>query len=369
MADKEIQTKQRRLAEFLGRNQLDGVLLQTRGNFAWITGGRDNHIANNTETGVAAILATADQRVCLANNIESPRMEREELARTGVPVVYFPWHDRKKAAAKVTEVIAGRRVAADVDPLGLGLPPLPAGFNELRWSLTEEEVARYRHGGALASSAMEHACASLEFGESEYEVAGTLDYHLHRAGLTPLVTLVASDERIERFRHPIPTAKTVEQYVMLVTCAAYGGLISCLTRFVSFGPVPDVLEQKLQSVANVDAAINLATRPGRTLGELFQVLQKAYEANGNADQWKLHHQGGPTGYANREALGMPESTVTVRSNQAFAWNPSIPGMKCEDTVLCTDAGVEVLTKHSEEWPTVVGQVEGKELRRADILVR
>ena len=369
MPDREIQTKQRRLAEFLERHRLDGVLLQQRANFAWITGGRDNHIANNTESGVAAILATADSRTCLGNNIESPRMEREELVRTGIPVVSFPWHDRKKAAAKVSEVIAGRRVAADVDPLGIGLPPLPAGFNELRWSLTDEEVARYRQGGALASAAMERACGSLDFGQSEYDVAGSLDYHLHSAGLTPLVTLVASDERIERFRHPIPTAKTVEQYVMLVTCAAYGGLISCLTRFVSFGPVPDALEQKLGAIANIDAAINLSTRPGRSLGELFQVLQKAYDSNGHAEQWKMHHQGGPTGYANREVLGMPESMVKALGNQAFAWNPSIPGIKSEDTVLCTDAGVEVLTKHSEEWPTVVGRSEGKELPRADILVR
>jgi hypothetical protein len=38
-------------------------------------------------------------------------------------------------------------------------------------------------------------------------------------------------------------------------------------------------------------------------------------------------------------------------------------------VLCTDAGVEVLTAHSGEWPTVVGRFEGKELPRADVLVR
>ena len=369
MAEREIQTKQRRLAEYLDRHHLDGVLLQQRANFAWITGGRDNHIANNTEAGVAAILATPTERVCLANNIESPRMEREEFARGGVPVVSFPWHDRKKSLAKVTEVIAGRKIAADIDPLGLGLPPLPAGFNELRWSLTEDEVTRYREGAKRASRAMEAACRSIEFGDSEHEIAGTLDYHLCQAGCTPLVTLVAADERIERFRHPIPTRRTVERYVMLVTCADYGGLISCLTRFVSFGPISHELESKLQVIAHIDAAINLSTRPGRMLGELFHVLQKAYADNGHPDQWKLHHQGGPTGYANREAVATPDSTIAARTNQAFAWNPSIVGIKSEDSVLCTADGVEVLTAHSEEWPTVVGEFEGKELARADVLVR
>jgi Xaa-Pro dipeptidase len=369
MAEQEIQAKQRRLAEFLGRHGLDGVLLQQRANFAWITGGRDNHIANNTEAGVAAILATPDERVCLANTIEAPRMEREELVKAGVDVASFPWYDRKRAVAKVTEVIAGRKVAADVDPLGIGLRPLPPDFVELRWSLTADEVARYRVGARRAAAAMEMACRSIDFGDSEHEIAGTLDYHLHQAGLTPLVTLVASDERIERFRHPIPTAKTVEQYVMLVTCAEYRGLISCLTRFVSFGPVREPLRPKVQVIADIDAAVNLSTRPGRTLADLFRVLQKAYADHGQADQWKLHHQGGPTGYANREAVATPDNAATVRENQAFAWNPSIVGIKCEDTVLCTERGVEVLTAHSEDWPTVVGRFEGRELPRADVLVR
>lgn len=369
MADREIQTKQRRLAEFLDRHGLDGVLLQQRANFAWITGGRDNHIANNTEAGVAAILATAGERVCLANTIEAPRMEREELARSGVEVVSFPWYDRKRGAAKVAEVIAGRKVAADVDPLGLGLPPLPPDFVEMRWSLTEEEVERYREGGRRAARAVEQACRSIDFGDSEHEIAGTLDYYLHQAGLTPLVTLVASDERIEKFRHPIPTHRSVESYVMLVTCAEYRGLISCLTRFVSFGPVPEALRAKAQTIADIDAAINLSTRPGRTLAELFGVLQKAYADHGHENQWKMHHQGGPTGYANREAVATPDSALTVQSNQAFAWNPSIVGIKSEDTILCRDDGVELLTPASDDWPTIVGRSEAGELPRADILVR
>ena len=59
----------------------------------------------------------------------------------------------------------------------------------------------------------------------------------------------------------------------------------------------------------------------------------------------------------------------VVENQAFAWNPSITGAKSEDTVLCTPGGVEVLTAHSQEWPSVMGKTaDGHTLRRADVLV-
>lgn len=368
MAQRETTVKLQRVAQWLERNDLDAVLLQQRANFSWITNGRDNHVPGDTQDGVAAILATPEGRLCLTNEIEAPRMREEELAGTGIEVVAVPWHDRKAATIKTIELIAGRKVAADADPLGLGLRPLPADVAELRWSLTDEEVTRYREGARRVTRAMEEACMSLKFGDTEHEVAGLLDYHVRRAGCTPTVTLVAADDRVGSFRHPIPTKKTVEHYAMLVTCAAYKGLISCLTRFICFRPMTE-LEDRQQALAHLDAAVNLSTRPGRTLGELFFILQRAYADQGFDGEWRHHHQGGPTGYLNREAIAYPGSDVKVRTAQAFAWNPSVPGSKSEDTVLCTADGVEVLTAPSDEWPTVLGRFNGQELARPAILVR
>jgi Xaa-Pro aminopeptidase len=202
----------------------------------------------------------------------------------------------------------------------------------------------------------------------EQEAAGLLDYEIHNAGLNPLVTLVSSDERVMNFRHPIPTPKVFKQHVMLVTCASYAGLISNVTRFVRFTPPSEEITSKHQAVCNVDAAVNLATRPGRTLGDIFDDLRRAYAANGFPDEWTLHHQGGPTGYATRDAVGTPGHRMKVVENQAFAWNPSITGTKSEDTVLCTANGIEVLTAHSPDWPSVTGRADHHELRRADVLV-
>lgn len=69
MYNNELQIKLARLSQYLSQNSLDGVLLSTRPNFAWITAGRDNHIVNASETGVAAILATPDKLLCLTNHI------------------------------------------------------------------------------------------------------------------------------------------------------------------------------------------------------------------------------------------------------------------------------------------------------------
>src|SRR5512133_2450586 len=107
MYSNEIQIKLQRLGQWLSQNNLDGVLLGTRANFAWVTGGRDNHIVSASETGVAAILATPDKLLCLANHIESPRFRGEELAGMGIDVIDFPWWNPQQTREGVAQVIAG----------------------------------------------------------------------------------------------------------------------------------------------------------------------------------------------------------------------------------------------------------------------
>jgi antitoxin VapB len=291
------------------------------------------------------------------------------LTNTGIKTVDFPWYDGKRIAEAVRGVIGKDRVAVDAEDFGLGLKKLGGDFGELRWSLTDGDIERYRIGARLASAAVESACQQLKPGMTEHEIAGILDLFVHSAGCNPVVTLIAADDRVTNFRHPIPTRLKAKKLVMLVCCAEYKGLISNLTRWVSFGKISKDLAQRQQAIANIDTAVNLVTRPGRTLGEVFKDLQQAYADNGHDGQWQYHHQGGSTGYAGREAFGNPTSTIPVLANQAFAWNPSIVGIKCEDTTLCTEDGTEVLTACSKSWPKTIGRFGDQKLVRPDILVR
>ncbi len=367
MHSNEIALRHHRLRGYLADKGLDGVLLQTRPNFAWITGGRDNHIVSASEIGVAAILATTDRLICLTNYIEAPRFRTEELAGLDIEIIEYPWWDEQAARKTVAEVIGGRKIASDTG--AFGLPALPPGFTRLRWSLTDTEILHYRYCGQLASAAIEATCRQIQVGDSEFDIAARLQFELQRTGANPYVTLVATDRRVFEYRHPIPTARRLERYAMLVVCASYRGLIANCTRFVHFGRLPEELAQKQQAVCNVDAAVNLATRPGRTLGDIFADLQMAYAENGYPDEWQKHHQGGSTGYLGREVTATPGSTEVVQSNQAFAWNPSIQGTKSEDTFLVTDSGIENLTPASPTWPTVTGRCAAGELVRPAILVR
>jgi antitoxin VapB len=153
---------------------------------------------------------------------------------------------------------------------------------------------------------------------------------------------------------------------MLIICARAQGLVCSLSRLVHFGKLPEEIRRKAELTALVDGTALSATRPGRTLGEVFGDIQKAYAVVGYDGEWQMHHQGGPAGYEPREFRGLPDSPELVKAGQTYAWNPSIKGTKSEDTMLVTENGFEVLT-NTPGWPILPVTVDGRTIDRPAIL--
>jgi antitoxin VapB len=213
---------------------------------------------------------------------------------------------------------------------------------------------------------MDAAVRSIRPGMSEYEIAGRLAAEADSRGAQAVVNLIATDERIFTYRHPIPTDKRMERYAMLVLCGRRFGVVCSLTRLVHFGPLTAALRRKAEAVAQVDAAMIATTRPGRTLGEVFATAVAAYEAAGFGDEWQLHHQGGLAGYEPREIVASPGSPEVIRAGQAFAWNPSITGTKSEDTILVGEQSNEVVTS-IPGWPMLEVSADDLTLPRPAVL--
>ena len=120
------------------------------------------------------------------------------------------------------------------------------------------------------------------------------------------------------------------------------GLYANLSRFVHFEPPDAELAARLEACQRILARLRAATRPGRTLGDVFDDCRNLYAEAGAPDGWRHHHQGGLTGYRSREVIAAPGVAVEIAAGQAFAWNPSLPGAKAEETFLLTADGPEVL---------------------------
>lgn len=215
---------------------------------------------------------------------------------------------------------------------------------------------------------LEGVAKKVERGQSEFAIGGQLMAGLADRGCTSHVVLVATDDRIFRYRHPIPTAKQLDRYAMMVVCARRHGLVANVTRFIHFGPLSAEVDANRAKCAYIDVRMNAATRPGNTVADVFQTAVDAYREVGFPDDWRLLHQGGPTGYAAREYLATPACDEVIRTNEMYAWNPAIRGFKSEDTILVGGESNQFLT-HTGDWPYIPITYEGKEYHRPDILIR
>lgn len=155
---------------------------------------------------------------------------------------------------------------------------------------------------------------------------------------------------------------------MLNLCSRKWGLAISITRFVHFGELPSELAERFDSAARVNAALLDGSRVGATSADLFKAAQEAYAAEGYPGEEEFHHQGGATGYGEREWLATPEGAEVVENAQAFAWNPSIRGGKVEDTVLLKDGAIETLTP-TPELPVVETERNGTIYQSAGVLVK
>jgi Xaa-Pro aminopeptidase len=366
----EIEEKTERIVRFLAEQNLGGMLLSTQHNFAWLTAGGRNGIDLSRETGAGALLVRHDgRRFVLANRIEMPRLLAEDLAGQDYEPVEFSWERERASPSFILE--RAIKLLEDGSTIGTDLPMssgrvVETEFARLRYQLTDPEIERLRALGMDAGRIVADVARSLVPGMSELEIAHRTACALAACGIHPAVMLVAADERLSRFRHPIPTDHRWEEVVMVVVGARRGGLTASLSRIVCAGPVPDDLRRRTEATARVGARLLASTRPGTSGSELYGLAARAYADEGFPGEQTLHHQGGATGYRTRDWVAHPTCRERVLSHQAFAWNPSITGTKVEETCIAFDDGVELVTS-SPDWPHINTEIEGRLYHLPDVL--
>jgi Xaa-Pro dipeptidase len=362
----EFAVKLERLRGLLDTRGLAGIVLASEANCAWlgcgpddgadlagVTGGR-TRIWQETERGVAALIVTRDAVYLHGENIEFPRLARDEF--TGLPFVSLvqDWR-RSDLAAAVNEVCgAGAVVGYDLhDPALVDLPgacDLGPEITGLRASLTPRERERYRWLCAQAAGIARDVCLTIAPGWSEAAIVAAAEQRLLTLGITNAVPIVTCDGRMWVDRHGLYGDARLERYAMIVFCARKWGLTACLTRLVHFGPLPDELRAKSAATRRIARRLHEATWPGTPLAAIFtETLLPAYAAEGFPDEPALHHQGGSTGYTGRDTRITDRSVGAVMPDQAFAWNPSIAGTKTEETILVGATGYAILT-YDADWP-------------------
>lgn len=360
----EFKIKLSRLRRHLSKENKKGILINRQSNFSWLTTGGENRVVTTTESGAAELLVTNKKVYLVADNIEGVRITKEEIAGLDIEPLFFPWHETERKTKLLSAIAKPEQILSDN-----GSVEKTADITPLHFPLTPPEITRYRILGKKVGESFNAAAKEIKLGDTEEKIAAVLAEILMAQGIYPAVLLIAADKRIEKFRHPIPTKNKLKKYVMLVVCGRQNGLIISATRLLSFGKITPELARKHQAVAYVDAAFILETRPGRTMAEIFTAGVSAYRDSGFPDEWRLHHQGGPTGYAGRYFRGTFTEKRKVVADSAFAWNPSITGTKLEDTILITGKRKPEIISTTPGWPTIETTYKSIKIRRPDILIK
>lgn len=361
----EITQKREQLVALMASRKLSGVLLSRHENVSWASAGQvDMRVAIPAETGAAAVFVRNDgSSYYITTNNEAPRLRDEEFGRLAFDPVIVPWYAADFGASARGLATAGM-IASDTPRTGFDSVDL----SRLRAQLIDSEIERYRWLGNTTARVVEEVVQHLEPGVSEDEISAQTASLLLQRSIMPSVLLMAVDDRILKYKHALPRGGRLKRFGMVNLCARKWGLVISVTRFVHFGPMPQELSDGFAAAAQVNAALLHATREGATATHLFDIAQQAYAAAGFPGAEQLHHQGGATGYGEREWIATPTSQEVIVNRQAFAWNPSVAGGKVEDTVLLQGGAIEVLTETSQ-LPVVETKVEGAKYASAGVLLR
>lgn len=354
----EWSEKLERIRCLLDEENLSGVLITKGVNFTWLTGGRP-YVNFLMEGACAQIWVDQEKAVLISNNIEAQRLLDEELGGLPLDLLSLPWWEAQPPAEIAEKLSQGKSWKTDEQI---------TRFASLRWTLNQEELARFRSLGKDGALLLEKVAQEIQPGETELEIARKIRSEGLKVGIETPVCLIAADERCFLRRHPLPTAKPLQNLAMLVISGLREGLYVSLTRMVSFGEPTEEVKNKHRAILEVEAAMLAATKAGAVAEEVFAITQKAYENSSFKDQWQYHHQGGLAGYQSREYRIQPGNKAILQNNQAFAWNPTIAGVKSEDTVLIQDGSLEILSA-SQNFPTTVIKAEGETFIRPSLWVR
>lgn len=359
----ETKIKLERMRRLMDAEQLDNILLTTTPNFFWLTGGKNGFVDKGSADAAVKLLVDRKQAYVICNSSERYRVMEEELADSEFELIPFKWHEDEYEILK--PYLDGKRTGSDSGIFGTR--NVAKQIQSQRYVLTPEEERRMSEIGLECARILESSVREIVPGETELEAAGRVTGRLISKGYQVPVCLVASDHRMLKYRHPLPTEKKIDKYAMIAICGQKYGLTISISRIVSFGEVPEDIRKKYESLLKIDATYITNTKAGNKVRDILQKTYDVYSQEGYEADFHLHHQGGALGYLTRDYCVNFRNEEEVLDHQGFSWNPTIAGVKLEDTYI-VNGDKQIIVSDTDTWKYRNIEVDGKVIRRPEILI-
>ena len=360
----DVRTREGRVHAFLEQEGLDALVIGRQDNFAWITAGGDSRVITTSEMGFAYLVITQDRKWLVSHSMDGQRFLDEHVPDQGYELVTLYWH-QGDPVDKVLELTKGMKVGADFALSGAR--QYGAEIVDLHYPLTDLDLERYRWIGNTVNGIITRVAQGLQPGVTEREIAARFLHEYALQGFTIDVLIVGFDDRVKRYRHPIPTENTLRRYALLHPAARRWGLHANVTRLVHFGTPPPETKRAIDGVATVGAHVAAMLAPGVRFADILSEEKRVYADLGYPDEWNYHFQGGITGYTLGDPTRCTDPQARVVERQAYDYFITITGAKFEECTLLTEDGVEFVSL-GPGWPTRTLETPSGEVVVSDVLI-
>ncbi len=360
----EAQEKESRLRTALAEWGYDSAIITRRSNFAWLTCGGDAVSSRVSHTSPVYLVITPAKKYAVGYVMDLPWTMESALSGLDYEGIALPTFG--KTPEQMALELAGGRAAADDSFLGVA--DIHARIVRLHEPYTPEEMGRYRQLAAQCSEIQMQLAQWVEPGMTERHVLARMWQLYLERGIEGHYMFVGSDDRLKRFRHPVPSDKAIEKVVMLAPAVAKWGLLISTSRTICFGRPSEELRRRFDAMSTIQATLLARTEFGTPLTSLFDLIMEMFGRVGYPEERTNHFHGGPVGYWAGYAQRMQDPEEVVKPNMAFLYYLTVAGVHTEELMLVDEQGAEFVTVGAG-WPTLDIAVEGRTISVPDILVR
>jgi Xaa-Pro dipeptidase len=231
----------------------------------------------------------------------------------------------------------------------------------LRMRKDADEIAAMRKAVKVAQTALEATIPLIKVGMTEVELASELVVQLLRGGSQsemPFAPIVSGGPNSAN-PHASPSSRKISLGDLLVVDwgAAVDGYISDLTRTFSVGEVDPEFRKIHQIVLEANAAGRAAGKPGVPCANVDIAARAVIEKSGYG-KYFTHRTGHGIGMEGHEEPYLRGDNMRLlEPGMAYTVEPGIylpdrNGVRIEDNLVITEAGVECLSDMSRDWRVV-----------------
>jgi Xaa-Pro aminopeptidase len=360
----EAQNKELRIRLMLETLKCDSLIIMRRDNFAWLSCGGGAVVSHVVATSPVFLVVSPQKKYAVGYSMDLPRAMDEDLAGQGYEPILLPTFG--KSVEEISLELATGRAAAD-DELD-GAVNLGDQVVKLHEPYTSEEMERYQAIGVESGEVLREVAEWVEPGMTERQVLAHMWGMYLAHGFEGNCMFVGSDERIRRYRHPVPSDKPVEKAILLAPAISKWGLHVLNSRTVYFGNPPEDIQRRHLAVSTMQAAMVASSRPGVRLSSLLDLCLELFETLGYPEERNNHVHGGPTGYRVSYPERCRDPEAKVRENMALAWYLTVAGAKSEELLLVDEQGTRIWSV-DPTWPKLQVEYKGNVVAVPDILIR